>query len=66
MLELNWQQIRHYINIIRNDMISWIISIDEAKIKMQPYIDEINRRWEIIAKEFKKKYKPITFTTLSR
>jgi hypothetical protein len=43
-----------------------LITLAEAEEELKPYLDEANRRGELIAKRYKRKYKPITFTQLMR
>lgn len=47
-------------------MYVWDISIDDAIVMAEPYIYEVNERWKAIAKEYWKKFHPITFTNISR
>lgn len=66
MLELKWFELRQNINELWLLFLNWILSFEEAEKKAKPYIDEVNNRWHIIAKEYWKKYKPITFANTCR
>ena len=42
------------------------IDYDEARIKAQPILDLMNKKGEVIAKKFGKKYSKISFTGFMR
>lgn len=51
---------------IRGKLLSGILSYDQAKLEATPVIEEMNRIGKEIAKRFKKKFYPFTFTGLMR
>lgn len=66
MENLSGADLRTRIKIIWYKFLSWEIKFEEWYKQSKPYIDETNRRWEQIAKEYKKKYRPITFANTCR
>ena len=46
---------------IRSDYLHGKITIDQAKELVQPLLDEMNKKGEVIAKEHGKRYKKLTF-----
>lgn len=42
------------------------LEYDEAKKLAKPLIDKLNERGEVVAKRFKKQFKPFTFTGIFR
>lgn len=63
---MQWLEIRKHIDVIKSQMMLSHITIEEAKELAKPYLEEINKRAKEIAKEYGKKFYPITFTNVSR
>lgn len=57
---------RNLLNNIRLQMIHGVITYDEAKVKAQPIIDEMNKKGLEIAKKHGMRFKKFTFTNLMR
>lgn len=57
---------RNCIEKIKLELLTGKITYDEAKIKLQPIIIEMNKKGKEIAKKFNQKFKPFTFVQLIR
>jgi hypothetical protein len=57
---------RELVKSTRGAMLRGEITLAEARTRLQPVIDEMNKRAKEIAKEFGMPYKPIKFTSLMR
>ena len=66
MIELTWWELRAKVKEIVDKFYLWELTIENAILQSEPYIYEINKRWKEIAKEYKKKFYPITFTGIAR
>lgn len=51
---------------IKAEMLAGKLTVDEAMIKAQPFINEMNQKAAKIAKEYGKKHKPFTFGYIMR
>ena len=60
------QDFRNIINEIRDAMLSGKITYDEAKVRAQPFIDEMNEKARAIAAKYGKKHQGFTFASLMR
>lgn len=63
---MNGQEYRNKINEIRSQMLSGVLTYDEAKAVAQPIIDEMNELGRKIAAKYGKKHTNFTFATLMR
>lgn len=57
---------RAKISDIRALMLQGKITVHEARAMAQPFIDEMNKSGEKVAKRFDRKFKPFTFAYLMR
>lgn len=58
--------LRNKIQDIKSRLNCGLISYDKAKEEAEPYINEMNRLGEEVAKKFKKKFYKFTFSGLMR
>lgn len=65
-MEISWVELRLKIKELWYNYIIWNMSFEEAEKEAKTYIDEVNKRSEQIAKEYGKKYRPITFANTCR
>lgn len=59
-------EIRFLVQSIRARYQHGEITLDQAKAEVQPLLDEMNASGKRIAKEFGKKFKPLTFGYIFR
>ena len=64
--QMTGADLRYRLDTIKAKMTLWEITIEQAKLDVVPYLDEVNKRWKQIAKKFGKKFYPITFTNIAR
>lgn len=57
---------RELVKSTRGAMLRGEITLAEARVRLQPVIDEMNKRGKEIAKEYGMPFKPIKFTNLMR
>ena len=60
------QEFRDKISEIRGEMLSGKITYDEARIKAQPIIDEMNKIGREISAKYGKKHHDFSFASLMR
>lgn len=60
------QEFKDIIDGIRRDLMSGVLTYDEAREKAQPVIDEMNRLARKIAAKYGKKHQDFTFSKLMR
>lgn len=63
---MNGQFYRNKLSTIKFELHHGIITYDEAKLKAQPVIDEMNSKASEIYKKYGKKFKKFTFSYLMR
>lgn len=63
---MSGQEFKDIIEGIRRDMMSGVLTYDEAKAKAQPVIDEMNEIGRKIAVKYGKKHQDFTFSKLMR
>lgn len=59
-------EIRAQVQMIRARYQHGEITLDQAQAEVQPYLDEMNASGKRIAKEFGKKFRPLTFGYIFR
>ena len=57
---------RAQIEAIRGQYLRGEITLDEAKVKVQPFLNEMNVKGEKISKEYGRKFKKFTFSYVMR
>lgn len=60
------QDYKDIIDGIRRDLMSGVLTYDEAREKAQPVIDEMNALGRKIAEKYGKKHQDFTFSKLMR
>lgn len=63
---MNAIYLRNKIEDIKTRLNYGYIGYDQAKEEAQPFIDEMNKRGEEVAKKFGKKFSKFTFVSLMR
>ena len=57
---------RTQVQFIRSQYLRGEITLEQAKALVQPYLDDMNASGKRIAKQFGKKFKPLTFGYIFR
>lgn len=52
--------------LIKAELLHGAITIDEAKEKAQPFLDEMNEKARKIAKKYKRRFRPFTYNNTIR
>lgn len=65
MNKLTANDFRNKISEIKSKMVSGI-SYEQVKSEFEPYLEEMNKRMEAIAKQHGKKFKKLTFNYIMR
>ena len=63
---MNGEELRRRIQDIKTRLNCGYLDYDKAKQEAEPYISEMNRLGELVAKKFGKKFNKFTFVSLMR